>query len=285
MRLQDAPLAVAVAISTVLSETDARTSLLRATPDWPYKFWDSLSVSEQDEASRTAETLMTRGWQAFGIGDPLYPTGLRSMKSPPAILFAQGHASILADPAIGMCGSRHASEAGLRAARTCATAAAVEGFAVVSGNAAGVDTEAHQGALDAGGATILVLPEGALHYSARRNGSIDGEHVLVVSQFAPRRPWHVGNAMARNVVIAALSMALVVIEAGSEGGTLDAGKQALRLGRPVIALEFESMPTPPGNAILHERGALRMRRPSELTELLETIRERGGQTAQIGFAL
>lgn len=285
MTIQDGPPAVAVAIATFLADTDARTSLLRAAPNWPYTFWESLSESEQDEASMTAETLLARGWQAFGIGDPLYPSGLRSLKSPPAIIFARGDVSILSEPAIGMCGSRHASEAGLRAARTCATTAALEGFAVVSGNAAGVDTEAHRGAIDAGGATILVLPEGALHYSPRRQESVDGEHVLVVSQFAPRRPWHVGNAMARNVVIAALSTALVVIEAGTEGGTLDAGKQALRLGRPVIALEFESMPTPAGNAILHERGALRMRRPSELTALLETIRERGGHAAQIGMAL
>ena len=47
--------------------------------------------------------------------------------------------------------------------------------------------------------------------------------------------------MSRNGVIAGLSKALVVIEAGEKGGTLDAGLRAIQLGRPVIALQFESM--------------------------------------------
>jgi len=186
-----------------------------------------------------------------------------------------------------MCGARKASGTGLRAARACASVAAQAGLVVVSGNAAGVDSEAHLGALEGGSSTILIIPEGALHYRARRSdalGDVD-DRVLVVSQFPPRQPWLVGGAMARNTLIAGLGEALVVIEAGSEGGTLNAGKQALRMGRPVIALEFESVPTPPGNAILHAQGATRLRRPSDLPDTLAALRGIGDREAQLGMAL
>ena len=126
-----------------------------------------------------------------------------------------------------------------------------------------------------------------MHYRARRSdplGDVD-DRVLVVSQFPPRQPWHVGSAMARNAIIAGLSEALVVVEAGAEGGTLNAGKQALALGRPVIALEFESVSTPPGNGILLAMGAVSHRRPSDLPDTLAALRGIGDRDPQLGLAL
>ena len=281
------PLPVLVAIANFSTPTSARLGFRNATGEWPYSFWDSLDDIRQSEASTAADSLAEKGWGAITLGDSAYPDRLAAVKSPPPVLFYRGDVEILQMPAIGMCGSRRASEAGLRAARVCAMTAAREGLVVASGNAAGVDTEAHLGALEGGSATILVLPEGALHYRPRRNsGDFDvADRVLVVSQFPPRQHWNVGSAMARNAVIAGIGDALVVIEAGSEGGTLNAGKQALAMGRPVIALEFESMPTPPGNAILHAKGAVRLRRPADLAEALALVRKAEAQVAQMGLAL
>ena len=86
--------------------------------------------------------------------------------------------------------------------------------------------------------------------------------------------------MTRNGVIAALGHALVVIEAGSEGGTLNAGLQALAIGRPVIALQFESTVTPPGNAILHGKGAVAVGRPSDLKTAIDPSPARNGPAQQ-----
>jgi DNA processing protein len=75
--------------------------------------------------------------------------------------------------------------------------------------------------------------------------------------------------MTRNNIIIGLSIALVVVEAGETGGTLAAGKRALKLGRPVIALEFAR--TPRGNLILVESGAVAARDKIELGSFLHEI--------------
>lgn len=281
------PLAVSVAVVNYATPASARLGLRSDPGVWPYSFWDSLDVPRHDEASGTADALATLGWGAVALGDVRYPSRLAALKSPPPVLFYRGDVGILTLPTIGMCGSRRASEAGLRAARVCATTAARAGLVVASGNAAGVDTEAHLGALEGGSATVLVLPEGALHYRPRRADAVDDvtDRVLVVSQFPPRQPWSVGSAMTRNAVIAGIGDALVVIEAGSEGGTLNAGKQALAMGRPVIALEFDSVQTPPGNAILHAKGAIRLRRATDLAGVLSALRSAEAGAAQLGLAL
>jgi len=281
------PLMVAVAMATCVTPAQARAGLRLAPNTWAFTTWDDLSESEQAESAATAEALGSRGWGAIDLADPAYPDRLAALKSPPPVLFYRGDVELLSRPALGMCGSRKASAAGLRAARACAMVAAQEGLVVVSGNAAGVDTEAHVGALDGGSSTILVIPEGATHYRARRSDSLGDvdDRVLVVSQFPPRQPWHVGSAMARNAIIAGLGEVLVVVEAGAEGGTMNAGKQALAMGRPVIALAFESVSTPPGNEILLAMGAVSLRRPSDLPDTLAALRGIGDRDAQLGLAL
>ena len=281
------PLMVAVAIATFVTPAQARAGLRLAPNTWAFTTWDDLSESEKAESAATAEALGSRGWGAIDLADPAYPDRLATLKSPPPVLFYRGVIELLHRPAIGMCGSRKASAAGLRAARACAMIAAQEGLVVVSGNAAGVDSEAHLGALEGGSSTILVIPEGAMHYRARRLDALDDveDRVLIVSQFAPRQPWHVGSAMARNAIIAGLSEALVVVEAGAEGGTINAGKQALAMGRPVIALEFESVSTPPGNGLLLAMGAVSLRRPSDLPDTLAALRGVRDRDAQLGLVL
>lgn len=147
--------------------------------------------------------------------------------------------------------------------------------------------ETHLAALDLGGTTVIVLAEGFMHFRVKKafGDSFDPDRVLVLSQFAPRQPWHVGSAMTRNAVIAGLGRALVVIEANGSGGTLDAGLQALAVGRPVLALEFENGPTPDGNRVLIERGAIPVRRPSELTRTIGEMADPLGAAETLRLAL
>ena len=239
--------------------------------------WDQLEQAQRDVARELAESLANKGFDVLLLGDADYPAQLKDLRLPPPILYWSGELRLIARNGVGMCGSRHASDAGLRAARACGAAVASTGLVVVSGNARGVDAEVHKAALEAGGTTILVLAEGPLHYRPRRSllENSDEGSVLVLSQFAPQMSWNVGNAMTRNGVIAALGQALIVIEAGSEGGTLDAGLQGLAIGRPVIALQFETTETPPGNEILHRKGAVAVSRPADLKSTLEMLAREG----------
>ena len=150
------------------------------------------------------------------------------------------------------------------------------GLCVVSGYARGVDTETHLGALKAGGSTTVVLAEGILHFRPKRvfrDLNFSSDRLTVVSQFAPWQRWHVGAAMTRNATIASLGRALVVVEAGETGGTLNAARQALAMRRPVLALEFGTRMTPPGNLTLFEEGAIPIRNRNQLIRVLKHIHE------------
>ena len=158
---------------------------------------------------------------------------------------------------------------------------------VVSGYAKGIDTATHLAAVKAGGTTVIVLAEGILRFRRKRayaHEGFDWSRSLVVSQFPPLQTWSVGAAMSRNAVIAGLGLALVVVEAGETGGTLNAGLQALDMGRPVIALDFSSQ-TPPGNAILLRRGAVGARSTRELAGILTNLPEPSPSARQLQLTL
>jgi DNA processing protein len=195
-----------------------------------------------------------------------------------------GAADLLTAQGIGMCGSRNASDEGLRAAVACGEVATQQGLTVISGYARGVDTATHVSALSSGGNTVVVLPEGINHFRVKRGPVADvwnEERALVVSQFSPDRPWSAGNAMARNNVIIGLSLALVVVEASEKGGTLAAGAKALQLNKPVLALEFAK--NPGGNAELIRQGAISIRNRAELRiRLMEVLKNpQGNQLSMI----
>lgn len=239
---------------------------------------DSLNQADQDRVSTEAEALAERSIFATLLGSDEYPRSLAKLRDAPPVLFYMGPPELLNAPGVGMCGSRNATDEGLRAATACGEAVAHQGLVVVSGYARGIDVAAHVAALVAGGTTTVVLPEGIERFRIRR-GSLaeawDPERALVVSQFAPARPWSAGSAMARNNVIIGLSLALVVVEAGEQGGTLAAGATALDLNRRVIALEFTQ--NPPGNTILLRRGAESARSRDELAgRLAQVVSEPGG---------
>lgn len=197
-------------------------------------------------------------------GTPSYPEAVSSVfgrKSP--ILWALGNTGLLGLPGIGFCGSRKSSEKGAATAADCAEQAAANGFTVISGNAAGVDSVAHEAALRTGGATILVLPEGIDRFRIRRDlrATWDWKRVLVLSQFAPDAQWQAYRAMDRNALIVALSKAMIVIEAGVTGGTLNAGMTALAAGKPLFVAVYEDMEgAAAGNLALLERGGMPLTR-------------------------
>jgi DNA processing protein len=238
-------------------------------------FTDLLSEVPEPELGQLydeATELRERGVGAVLLGSPEYPSLLSSLRSAPPCLFYRGPIGLLAARGIGLCGSRNATDEGLRAAAACAEVAVQQGLTVVSGYARGVDTVTHVSALASGGTTVVVLPEGINHFRVKRGpiaDSWDPNRALVISQFSPNRPWSAGNAMARNNVIIGLSLALVVVEAGDKGGTLAAGTKALQVNRRVFALEFSQ--TPRGNVDLVRNGAVSISGRAHLLKMLDRL--------------
>ncbi len=220
----------------------------------------------------------------LSVMDRDYPTILSeglSHNAPP-VLFHKGNLELLQDSAVGFCGSRKASDKGLSTTRSCAEQLVKEDIVIVSGHANGVDLETHHTALSNGGKTILVIPEGIFKFKIKPQLQKvwDWKRVLVLSEFMPDDQWTAGRAMQRNKTIIGLSKAMILIEAGETGGSMDAGKRTLGMKRKLFAPVYEGMPeTAVGNRILLERGALPILKSksnghANITNILDEIKSK-----------
>jgi len=158
----------------------------------------------------------------------------------PAPMFLRGDLGLLRDSRrVAIVGGRDASSNGIRRARRLARELVASNIVVVSGLAEGIDTAAHQGAIEFGGQTIAVLGTPLAKTYPRANtplqARIGAEHLLV-SQFGPGSPIRPSNFVARNRTMALLSHASVIVECKDRSGTLSHALAALQLGRHVFLL-------------------------------------------------
>ncbi len=248
---------------------------------------EGLPAGERARLETMAEELAEAGVGVLVLGSEGYPEVLAKLTAPPAILAYRGNIELLDQAGIAVCGARSASEAGIAAARRVGELAASRGLAIIAGNAAGVDATAQRAALDAGGSVVAVLPEGIARALSEPAGDApdgEGDRVVALSQFPFTQGWTVWGAMARNAVIVASGVALIVIEAGEQGGTRAAGEEGLRQGRPVLVLDFEGG-MPAGNRALAERGATVVRSPAELMVALDDAAGRPKPDPSLQLAL
>jgi DNA processing protein len=177
--------------------------------------------------------------RALSPADAGYPSRLAEVPDAPATLHVHG-ALVDADAlAVAVVGSRRATPYGLEVAETLAADLAARGVTIVSGLARGIDAAAHRGALRVGGRTLAVLGSGIdVIYPPenRRLAAEIAERGALLSQFAPGTPPLPQNFPTRNQVIAALSLAVVVVEAAEKSGSLITARLAAELGREVLAV-------------------------------------------------
>ncbi|PRP93058.1 hypothetical protein ENSA5_45500 [Enhygromyxa salina] len=151
-----------------------------------------------------------------------YPRHLLERLTPgkaPTLLSVAGDVALLREPGVAVSGSRKAGPAGLCFARAVGRALAEAGFTVVSGLARGVDSEALEGALEAGGRVIGVAPEGIFKTRAIRRREVQDGRLTILSEFEPTARWAGWAAMRRNSTIAGMSRALFIADCVAEGGT------------------------------------------------------------------
>lgn len=218
-----------------------------------------ISSEMRDKVGDWIGRMEERDIQIIPVTSSRYPLHLAQSlgTNAPAVLYAYGSLDLLQTPGVAFAGARDVSPQGIVITEQIVKIAVEHGFTVVSGGARGTDDAAHQAAVEAGGATILVLVEGILTARARNlMSSVDLASTVILSTFLPDDSWQRWRAMERNKYILGLSDRLVVIEAGDKGGTLAAGKEALKLKLPTWALEYrDPVPTASGNAVLLKLGA------------------------------
>lgn len=140
-------------------------------------------------------------------------------------------------PRVSIVGSRKASNNGLEAAKEIAKTLVKEKVLILSGLAEGIDTSAHESAIDNGGKTIAVIGTPLDKSYPQKNRylqQIIAQYHLVVSQFPIGYPVQKGNFVIRNRTMALISDATVIVEAGDNSGSLHQGWEAIRLNRSLF---------------------------------------------------
>lgn len=173
------------------------------------------------------------------LEDERYPSLLKEIPDPPAVLFVYGEPGILNQPQLAMVGSRHHSPGGRDTPRDFARYLASAGLVITSGMALGIDAACHQGALDGGGQTIAVTGTGLDRiYPARHRDLAHeiAENGALVSEFPIGMPPLAGNFPRRNRIISGLSLGVLVVEAAIKSGSLITARLALEQGREVLAI-------------------------------------------------
>jgi len=203
--------------------------------------------------------------------DPEYPPNLKHIADPPPFLFVRGDAPLTDSHCVAIVGARAASDGGRRMAQRLGFELAAKGFTVVSGLARGIDGEAHQGALDAGGRTIAVMGCGIdVIYPAEhrklaeaiieKGGALMSELPVGTQPLAENFP-------TRNRILSGLALGVVVVEAAEKSGSLISARMALEQDRQVFAV--------PGSPVSGKaRGSNRLlKEGAKLVECVEDVIE------------
>jgi len=179
------------------------------------------------------------GYDLVSISDEHYPPLLRQIAVPPPLLYFKGSLDALSKPCVCVVGSRRASRRGLITAGGLARDLSACGVHVVSGLARGIDSAAHEGALEGKGGTSAVLGCGLDAVYPRENAALAGriaESGSVLSEFPlgslPLRQ----NFPRRNRILSGLSCGVVVVEAGPSSGAMGTAMWAVEQGRDVFAV-------------------------------------------------
>jgi DNA processing protein len=172
--------------------------------------------------------------------DDAYPLDLRTIYSPPSVIYWKGTLPTQDTPTIAFVGSRKANRYGETTIRTLVAPLVEKGWCILSGGALGADSMAHEAALQAQGRTVSVLGSGLLQLYPRTNLRLF-ERILdaggaLVSSFPLMQGALPGNFPARNRIIAGMSKGCVVIQAARKSGARITALFALEQGREVFAV-------------------------------------------------
>lgn len=218
---------------------EAAPAQLRELPGLGPKLSRAIARVQRDDAEAELTRCRHHGFRILTPADGRYPKLLHHLFDPPTILYEWGSLLPEDELAVAIVGTRHATQYGLRQARRIAAALARAGVTIVSGLARGIDTAAHQAALEAGGRTIAVLGGGLLQLYPAENETLAKEIAqcgAVISELPTLTRPHRGTFPRRNRIVTGLCHGVVVVEAGERSGALISARLSAEQGRDVFAL-------------------------------------------------
>lgn len=238
----------------------------------------------RDDAEREIGRVDKLGAKYLAIGQGLYPRLLAELDDAPPLLIARGRLNLLEPMAVAIVGARNASAAACRFARGLAYDLGQNQLVVVSGLARGIDSAAHDGALEtgtigvvAGGVDIFYPPENEERQTALY------ERGLVLAEMPPGTEPRARHFPYRNRIIAGLCSGTVVVEAAPRSGSLITARLAAEAGRDVMAVPGSQLdPRAQGCNQLIRDGATLVQNAADVMEAIHPI-EPGVRSASMPF--
>lgn len=230
-------------LGSALAIVDRRVSGIdRADPEVVELLASAVTRSHVERAEQELDELLRNDpvLSFHTVLDDTYPTNLRDVYDRPPFVFIRGALVSADEDAIAVVGTRRPSPEGREQARWLATELARRAVTVVSGLAAGIDTEAHNAALDSGGRTIAVMGTGITRVYPAENVDLAARIAAggaLVSQFAPTAPPRSQNFPIRNRVTSGIAVGTAVIEASSTSGAKMQARLALEHGKRLFLVE------------------------------------------------
>jgi len=243
-------------------------------------------LASKAEVEREIEQVAKLGARHLFLGQGLYPPLLAELETAPPALIVKGDLNLLDKMSVAMVGARNASAAACRFARQLARNLGEAGTVVVSGLARGIDSAAHDGALDtgtiaviAGGIDIVYPPE-----NEARQTAIAERGVLVAEQPPGVEP-RARHFPYRNRIIAGLTQGTVVIEAAPKSGSLITARYAAEFGREVMAVPGSPLdPRAQGCNLLIREGATLIQSADDVLEAISPLRARPFRQRELDYA-
>lgn len=219
---------------------DAAPSELREVPRLGPKLSHAIaSAKETIDVSAEIDRCQQHGISLVTQRQDEFPASLHEIPDPPGVLYMRGDRLPQDDIAIAIVGTRHATQYGRQQARRLASSLARAGITIVSGLARGIDTEAHDASLEAGGRTIAVLGSGLLNIYPPENKEL-AERVVrngaLLSEYATQSKPLRGAFPRRNRIVTGLCQGVIVVEAGERSGALISARLSMEQGREVFAV-------------------------------------------------
>jgi DNA processing protein len=229
-----------------------------------------------DEAERERAKVERLGARYLMLGQGLYPPLLAELDDAPPLLIAKGDLNLLDRPSVAIVGARNASAAACRFARSLAHDLGNQGLVVVSGLARGIDSAAHDGALEsgttgviAGGIDVFYPPEN----EARQKTMFD--RGLVLAEMPPGTEPRARHFPCRNRIIAGVSLGTIVVEAAPRSGSLITARLAAEAVREVLAIPGSPLdPRAQGCNRLIRDGATLVQNAADVVEAIQPSRPR-----------
>lgn len=273
-------------VAQALGADESKEELQQAMERWAPRLQSRVALLALSQAARYSARLLIPG-------DPAWPEGVADLGDhAPLALWLRGHESTLATTggSLALVGARAATGYGEHVAMEASAGLVDRGYTIVSGAAYGIDGMAHRAALASSGQTIAVLAGGVDRFYPSGHDALLTrivEEGAVVSELpcgaAPTK-W---RFLQRNRLIAAMSKATIVLEAGWRSGSLNTAGHAAALGRPLGAVPgpVTSAASAGCHRLIREFGAVCVTNADEMAELapLATAHDMpqgGGESAE-----